>query len=310
MKIIKCGGSSISSLTDRNRLYQEIKNSDDKIVLVVSAFIDSSYSTKSLSNLIKNNYTYEMKQQLITLGEVISSIIVCNELLNCGIDASVILKEEIGIYVHSSEKMDYIDRLDNTILKEKISDHKVVVVPGFIGINQDKKLVSLNENGSDLTAIIVAKMLEIDEVYLYKDVLGLASINPKENSNYKLYKSISYSLMQQIIIHGNKLLSSEAIIYAKDNDIKINIIFYLNHTYKTTISKFSNEKVIVFQQYNNDVYIDGYNNKDIIENILINNNLLYDFLLPCNSFIKIVTSFNNQNQIIQTLHNSYLKGEL
>ena len=53
-----------------------------------------------------------------------------------------------------------------------------MVIPGFIAINQDNKIVSLKENGSDLTTIIIAKMLEINDVYLYKDVLGLSSIDP------------------------------------------------------------------------------------------------------------------------------------
>ena len=310
MIIIKCGGASLTKLEDRKKLYEQIKSIDDKIVLVVSAFLSSPYSTKSLSSLLVNNYSYEMKQQLITLGEVISSNIICNELLNEYIDADVIFKENIGIYVNTSDKMDYIDKVNIDILLSKINKHKVVVVPGFIGINQDNLLVSLNENGSDLTATILAKELNVSEVILYKDVLGLCSIDPYKYKNYKLYKSVSYSHMNQIISHGCKLISNEALRYAKDNNIKLIVSYYLNPSYNTIVDRLSNEKVIVFSLFNNDIYIDGINNKEDVEAILINKQIQYDYILPCSSYIKIVTSFNNQDSIIDTLHNLYLKGEL
>ena len=77
----------------------------------------------------------------------------------------LIYKEDIGIYVNTSDKMDEIVSLNGDKIKEELLVHKVVVVPGFIGINQDNKQVSLNKNGSDLTAILVAKMLDEKDVF-------------------------------------------------------------------------------------------------------------------------------------------------
>ena len=92
MKIIKCGGSILSKIENRKKLYREIKETDDKIILVVSAFNNSPYSTDSLTNLLTSNYTYEMKQEIIVLGEIISSLRVCNELLNEYVDADLLYK--------------------------------------------------------------------------------------------------------------------------------------------------------------------------------------------------------------------------
>lgn len=310
MKVIKCGGSILKDYENRKRLYKELNQEKDNVILVVSAFNDCYYSTSSLRKLLSKNYTYEMEQELIILGEIISSIRVCNELLNEYIDATVLYKDELGIHVKTSDKMDEIDYLDNTFILKKVKEHKVVVVPGFIGINQNNKYVSLNKNGSDLTAIAVAKMCDLSEVYLYKDVLGLSSIDPNISTNYKLYKAVSYDFISQIALHGNELLQLQAIKLAKDSNINIYIIHHINHNYITAISKFSKEKIVVFQLFNDDIYIDGYSYNNIIENMLINKNINYDYILPCASYLKIVTSYNNQNQIITTLHNLYIKGEL
>ena len=310
MKIIKCGGTSLANYEDRIKIYNQIKKSDEKTILIVSAFANSPYSTKSLKSLLKDNYDYYMKEQLITLGEIISSIKVTNELLNEYIDASLIYIDELGIKVNSYENNIEIFSLDNSKILDKINNHKVVVIPGFIAINQDNKIVSLKENGSDLTAIIVAKMLEINDVYLYKDVLGLSSIDPSISSSYKLYEKVSYDNMLKIISHGNSLVQYEAVKLAKENNINIHILHYLNQSQETLISKVLNVQVTTFSLLDNDVYIDGYTDINKIENILILKNIKYDYLLPCNGFIKIATSYNNSLLIINTLHNLYLKGEL
>ena len=310
MKIIKCGGTSLANYEDRIKIYNQIKKSEEKTILVVSAFANSPYSTKSLKSLLNDNYDYYMKEQLITLGEIISSIKVCNELLNEYIDASLIYIDELGIKVNSNENNVEIVCLDNSKILEKTNNHKVVVIPGFIAINQDNKIVSLKENGSDLTAIIIAKMLEINDVYLYKDVLGLSSIDPNVSSNYKLYEKVSYDNMLKIISHGNTLVQYEAVKLAKENNINIHILHYLNQSQETLISKVYNVQVTTFSLLDNDVYIDGYTDINKIENILILKNIKYDYLLPCNGFIKIATSNNNSLLIINTLHNLYLKGEL
>ena len=308
MKIIKCGGSSLKKFDDRKKIYDEIKKMNESVVVIVSAFNDSPYSTSSLQSLLKQNYTYEMLQELITIGEIISSIRVCNEMLNEYIDATLIYKEQIGIFVETSNKMDQITGYDGKYIKEAILAHKVVIIPGFIGINQNDRIVSLNENGSDLTAVLVAKMLNENDVYLYKDVLGLASINPSISRNYQLYKTINFDLMKQIVSHGSDILQYEAINFALKHQINIHIQHYLNHNYSSIITSKSNEKVVVFQIYNQDIFIDGYNNSSTIENILLEKNIKYDYILPCNNYLKIVTSYKNEKDIIIYLHQLYLKG--
>lgn len=310
MKIIKCGGASLNNYQDRKKLYNEIKEYNGSVVLIVSAFQDGPYSTKQLESLLENNYTYQMKQELITIGEIISSIKVVNELLNEYIDASLIYKEDIGIYVNTSDKMDEIVALNGDKIKEELLVHKVVVVPGFIGINQDNKQVSLNKNGSDLTAILVAKMLDEKDVFLYKDALGLSSINPKLENKYKLYKSLSYDMMHKIVLHGNPIIQEEALLKAKEYNINIHMQHYINHLYGTSITNSNSERVIVFQILDNDVFIDGYINKEQVENILIEKNLLFDYVLQCNSYLKIVTGYNNELAILKTLHDLFMKGEL
>ena len=54
MKVIKCGKDALKDYENRLKIYNEIKNNNEQIILVVSAFNDSPYSTKSLRLLLNN----------------------------------------------------------------------------------------------------------------------------------------------------------------------------------------------------------------------------------------------------------------
>lgn len=310
MKIIKYGGNALKSKMNRLAIYKKIKNINDKIVMIVSAFKDSPYSTNELSMLVNQNCTYEMKQQMIVLGEIISSLRVCNELLNEGINAMVLFPQEIGISVVTSDQFDYVDELDNRFLQEKLLDYDVIVIPGFIAINQEGYFVSLNKGGSDLSAVLIAKMLDEKEIFLYKDVLGLSSIDPQLSTQFKLFKQASFEQMMLLCEHKNPLIQKEALHYAQDYDIRIHVSHFLNDTHETLISKKGNDKMIVMSYEKNCIYIDGYQQNEKISNLLLNNHLYFDYIMNHNRSLKIVTSEQNEKEILLFLHERYVKGEL
>lgn len=309
MKIIKYGGNALKSKMNRLSIYKKLKNEKDKVVMVVSAFKDSPYSTSDLSLLLTKNYTYEMKQQMIILGEIISSLRICNELLNEGINATVILPQEVGISVFTSDHFEYLLELDDTFIKEKSEQYDVIVFPGFIGINQDGYFVSLNESGSDLSAVFVAKMLGEKEIFLYKDVLGLASIDPHLSAQFRLFKNASFEQMMMISEHKNQLVQKEALHYAADYQINIHVSHFLNDTSETLISKKSGERVVVMSYEDHFVYLDGYQQSEKISNYLLINHVYFDYIMTSNHSLKIVTSEHNEKEILLLLHDLYIKGE-
>ena len=59
---------------------------------------------------------------------------------------------------------------------------RALVVPGFIGIDELKRLVLLGRGGSDLSAIFVAQQLAAAKCRLVKDVDGLYEWDPADFS--------------------------------------------------------------------------------------------------------------------------------
>ena len=104
----------------------------------------------------------------------------------------------------------------------------VLVVCGYVAMNEIGEITTLGRGGSDYTAVLIAKMLGIDEVEIYTDVDGIYDSDPKFNIHAKRYHEISYHHMLAL---KSRVLNDKCVEYAQENKIRIHL--------KST---FSNEK--------------------------------------------------------------------
>ena len=65
------------------------------------------------------------------------------------------------------------------VLTPALEQHRFVVVPGFIGRSVTGRTTTLGRGGSDLTATLVAVGLRAERVYLWTDVPGMMSADPR-----------------------------------------------------------------------------------------------------------------------------------
>ena len=99
-----------------------------------------------------------------------------------------------------------ITNLNPAIIEQKLKQCDLLICPGFTAIDQNHKIVSLNRGGSDLTAVLLAKMLNVSEVTFFKDVAGVSLCNPKYFSNNKILAHVGYDKMILFAKHGSNLL--------------------------------------------------------------------------------------------------------
>ena len=101
-----------------------------------------------------------------------------------------------------------------------IDAYDVLVICGFVGMNINGEITTLGRGGSDYTAVLVAKMLELDEVIIYTDVDGIYDSDPKLNIHAKRYQEITYHKM--LAMHS-KVLHDKCVEFAQKNKIKIHL---------------------------------------------------------------------------------------
>lgn len=227
--IQKFGGTSVSTAERRKQVVAKIKkaiNEGYKPVVVVSAMgrKGDSYSTDTLLSLIDDNFKARNKSSqdlLMCCGEIISSVVMCNELYSEGINAIPLTGGQAGIITNEDyTDAQYID-IDTTKIISIINEGKVPVVTGFQGITKDGFFTTLGRGGSDTSACILGVALSAKEIDIYTDVDGIMTADPRIVKDASLINEITYNEVFQLADQGAKVIHPKAVNLAKKGNIPL-----------------------------------------------------------------------------------------
>ncbi|MEG0841561.1 MAG: aspartate kinase [Erysipelotrichaceae bacterium] len=228
IKVLKFGGTSLRSVETRKIAYQHIINYSKyhKLILVVSAIgIDQDpYATDTLISLGSNLLSSREKASLVSMGEQLSSLIICSELLELGCSTCAIPFQYAGIITDHNYDYGKVIKMDAKWIKHKLKEVDIIVVGGFIGVNTNKEVTTLGRGGSDYSAVLFAKMLGLHEVSIFSDVDGVYNQDPKLNKNAIKYDHLTYDEMLKM---KSCVLHDRCVKFAKKEHIKI----YLRGTF-------------------------------------------------------------------------------
>ena len=160
--------------------------------------------------------TPKSRDFVLSFGERLSAPIVAGALRDLGLDAQSLTGKEAGI-VTDSNFGEASPLLNVTMyeLKERIGpllEKKIVpVVTGYIAATQDGVVTTLGRGGSDFTATLLGASLAVDEVWIWTDVDGMMTGDPKIVSSAKLLSGLSYQEAAEMAIFGAKAMHPRAL---------------------------------------------------------------------------------------------------
>jgi bifunctional aspartokinase / homoserine dehydrogenase 1 len=108
-----------------------------------------------------------------------------------------------------------------------IEARQVVIIPGFIGRGPAGEVVTLGRGGSDLSASLLARSLEADQVRLYKEVDGLMTADPKRVPEARVLPELHYREAAELAFYGAKVLHPRTMIPLVDRGIPL----YVRNTF-------------------------------------------------------------------------------
>jgi aspartokinase/homoserine dehydrogenase 1 len=88
---------------------------------------------------------------------------------------------------------------------------EVPVVTGFIGATVDGVITTLGRGGSDWSAAIVGAAIGADEVWIYTDVDGVMTADPRVASDARSLPSLSYREISEMAYYGAKVVHPKTI---------------------------------------------------------------------------------------------------
>ncbi|WP_315114845.1 aspartate kinase [uncultured Clostridium sp.] len=246
MKIIvqKFGGTSVSTHERRLMVINKIIKAKEEgflPVVVVSAMgrKGEPYATDTLLSLTSNRLKDRNKLSidlLMACGEIISTVVMADELLDKGVDAIPMTGGQAGIITDDSYNSASMINLDPSKILQALEEGKVPIIAGFQGVNEKGFITTLGRGGSDVTASLLGVALKAEGVEIYTDVDGIMTADPRIVSDASLIKEISYNEVFQFSDQGAKVIHPRAIEIAMKGNIPLIIKNTLSNCQGTIIN--------------------------------------------------------------------------
>ncbi|MBL8103260.1 MAG: aspartate kinase [Anaerolineales bacterium] len=99
----------------------------------------------------------------------------------------------------------------------------IPITTGFIGATPDGTITTLGRGGSDYSAAIIGAVLPADEVWIWTDVDGVMTTDPRIVKEAKTLPEISYSEIAELAYYGAKVLHPKTIRPVVDAGIGLRI---------------------------------------------------------------------------------------
>lgn len=257
MKIVvqKFGGTSVSTKERRSMVVGKVRDAISNgfvPVVVVSAMGRKTdpYATDTLLSLVSEEFKKENKlatDLLMGCGEIISTVVMSDELKSVGIDAVPLTGGNAGILTDENySSADFID-INPKLILEVLKEGKVPVVAGFQGVDRNGFLTTLGRGGSDTTAAVLGVALKAEEVEIYTDVDGIMTADPRIVGDAELINKISYNEVFQLADKGAKVIHPRAVEIAMRGNVSLVIKNTMNSCEGTVIDSLgdmSNSKFI------------------------------------------------------------------
>ena len=184
--------------------------------------------------------TSKSTDYLLSFGERLSAPIVSFALRDIGLNSVSLTGKEAGIVTDSNfgESKPLMDttklRVGHT-LEPLLKAGSIPVLTGFIGADQHGNTTTIGRGGSDYTATIVGSGIRADEIWLWSDVDGLMTADPKLVPDARVLNEVSFAEAMEMALFGAKYMHPRALEPVIDTKIPIRIRNTFNVSHKGTV---------------------------------------------------------------------------
>ncbi len=148
--------------------------------------------------------------EAVAIGERLSSTLLAHYLEASGIPARAVNGSDVivtdAVFGNASPQMDLTEKRCSERLLPLIQRSTVPVVTGFNGATADGRPTTLGRGGSDFSASILAAALNARELWIWTDVDGIMTADPRLVSEVTVLDEVTYAEAAELAYNGAKIL--------------------------------------------------------------------------------------------------------
>jgi aspartate kinase len=163
--------------------------------------------------------------EAVAMGERMSAILMA-EYLNCrGIRAQAVNGADVivtdSVFGNATPLMEETQKRAQKVLAPLIEQDILPVVTGFNGSTVDGRPTTLGRGGSDFSASILAAALDAAELWIWTDVNGIMSADPRSVKNARVLDEVSYNEAAELAYNGAKVLHPRTLAPLIEKEIPV-----------------------------------------------------------------------------------------
>lgn len=153
----------------------------------------------------------------------VAAIFECNNVRAQALDATRLILTD-DQYGSASPLMPPTAERSQALLGPLLAEGLIPVVTGFIGATESGIPTTLGRGGSDYTATILGRALGADEVWIWTDVNGVMTADPRVVLDAQTVPRLSYAEVGEMAYFGAKVLHPQAIRPVRRSAIPVRIL--------------------------------------------------------------------------------------
>ena len=176
-----------------------------------------------LRSFTKNLFTSFEEKSIVAQGEIMSTNMVVNYLLENGVKA--VLLNALDFM-----RTDKNGEPDLQTIKEKLSEimkanegYQIYLTQGFICRNAYGEIDNLLRGGSDYTASLVGAALPAEEIQIWTDIDGMHNNDPRVVEDTEALHQLNFDEAAELAYFGAKILHPTCVLPAKYANIPVRL---------------------------------------------------------------------------------------
>src|SRR5207245_631992 len=163
--------------------------------------------------------------EAVAVGERLSAILLSEYLTGEGTPAVSVNARDVvvtdAVFGNASPLMEPTREKARANLLPLLEAGTLPVITGFNGATADGRPTTLGRGGSDFSASIIAAALDASEVWIWTDVDGIMSADPRVVANPKVLQELTYAEAAELAYNGAKVLHPRTLAPVVDKDIPV-----------------------------------------------------------------------------------------
>ena len=203
-------------------LEQESRNAVAEIDQLLEGFSGFCESVRTLGEAGPRALDHAM-----SLGEKMSVILLAASMRQLGVAAIAVDASEVIVtddrFQDAAPDLEATRQKATATLIPVLERGETPVITGFIGATREGVTTTLGRGGSDFSAGLIAACLDSDELWIWTDVDGVMTADPKIVDSARTIATLGYEEVRELSYFGAKVLHPKTIQSVFETEIPIRV---------------------------------------------------------------------------------------